>query len=734
MQAYSYSHHSPLKPGDIRLFKLMPGRTGTELKGNLIVQPLRRLASEFPRLNDEAISAFEALSYTWGALNRPTDSIQILVNTEELYIPIHANLSAALRRLRHEAQPTFWWIDALCINQRDVAEKNVQLPLMPQIFESAIRVVVWLGEEYENSGAAISFLQDSLDAANFTEFLQEPTRKDAFTAVVHLMKRPWFTRRWVIQEISSARRAFLYCGAARMPWHAFVDAISLIAAQKDSLRKAFSPLLANDPDDVESFNSLSTLKFLHLVDNMFRKTVNGRITEHLMTLEALLATTPQFESTDPKDTVYALLFLASDAEATTYEDWLRRFRLKHAGRSWDQSVQSATGLLTQNGRPDIDDLKDDLKRHYGDISPHVEEPHRKKVKTSERIKTYEAAKSKPQMFVQTLGYALVRYLGLEAYGNRRAIMVDYKKSILEICRDLMKFVITHSESIDMLCRPWAPPDMNLPSWVRTKAESAHLPGLNGVYRRVNADPLVGNPLTPIKPYMASARSKATWSQQARDQRNLVLQGFVLDRIKTKDAIATAGIVPMTWTKMGGWTSLDETPPEIFWRTLVGNRNASGQRAPFHWGQVCTAAFTRRAVGQDLDTGEAIRHGCPDTVRAFLERVQSVVWSRRLIRFDRLDTLGLAPRSAKKSDLLCILKGCSVPVVLREFIDGSRAASRGCPDPLGHFSSVSPTDVAERQPRVYYEFIGEAYVHGIMDGEAYDHKHAWNIPPHSFLLR
>ena len=128
MQAYSYSHHSPLKPGDIRLFKLMPGRRGTELKGNLIVQPLRRLASDIPRSN-LAMSTFEALSYTWGALNRPTDAIQILVNTEELYIPIHANLSAALRRLRHESQPTFWWIDALCINQRDFAENRITSPL-----------------------------------------------------------------------------------------------------------------------------------------------------------------------------------------------------------------------------------------------------------------------------------------------------------------------------------------------------------------------------------------------------------------------------------------------------------------------------------------------------------------------------------------------------------------------------------------------------------------------------
>ena len=727
MQAYSYERHSPLAQEHIRLFKLMPGRPGSELKGTLSAQPLHISRSEHDKLRTP-YRRYEALSYTWGAASKPTDSIQILANSEELYIAIHANLAAALRRVRRESLPTYWWIDALCINQSDLAEKNIQLPLMPQIYENAICVIVWLGNEYENSGQAIDFLQDSLNATDFDAFLQEPTRKEAFIGVVHLMKRPWFTRRWVIQEISCSRSAHIFCGSRSIPWLSFVDAVTLIAARRSSLRRVFSSLLANDPDDVESFNSLSTLKFLHLVDNMFRKTVDGRITQHLMTLEALLATTPQFESSDPRDTVYALLFLASDAEATTYEDWLVRFRLAHSGSSWDREIQSQTGA-TLDTSSTADQKPNQLTAYRA-----LDEPPAKKLKLQHQPDVDDASKTKKKRAMQKLGYALVRYLGLESYGNRRAIMVDYRKSVLEICRDLLKFVITHSESVDMLCRPWAPPDMDLPSWVRTTADSSHLPGLNGVYRRVNADALVGDPLALVKPYMAWSQSTATWAQQVRDLRSLILQGFVLDRIKAKDAVATAGIVPISWAKMAGWSQLDESPPEIFWRTLVGNRNATGQRAPFHWGQVCISAFARRAVGQDLDTSEAIRHGCPDPVRVFLERVQSVAWSRRLIRLDRFDDLGLTAKSVKKGDLLCILKGCSVPVVLRELIDGCRAVATATPDPLGHFTTVSPVEVAERQPRVHYEFVGEAYVHGLMDGEALDRRAYLQIPPHSFLLR
>lgn len=61
---------------------------------------------------------------------------------------------------------------------------------MPEIFGTAAKVVVWLGEEYDNSSAAFAFLEESLQARSFDDYVQERGRKDAFVAVVHLMKRP----------------------------------------------------------------------------------------------------------------------------------------------------------------------------------------------------------------------------------------------------------------------------------------------------------------------------------------------------------------------------------------------------------------------------------------------------------------------------------------------------------------------------------------------------------------
>jgi hypothetical protein len=59
----------------------------------------------------------------------------------------------------------------------------------------------------------------------------------------------------------------------------------------------------------------------------------------------------------------------------------------------------------------------------------------------------------------------------------------------------------------------------------------------------------------------------------------------------------------------------------------------------------------------------INHG-RSVISDFLKRVQAVIWNRRMMRTGNL-WLGLAPKGAQEGDLICILYGCSVPVVLRK---------------------------------------------------------------------
>lgn len=101
-------------------------------------------------------------------------------------------------------------------------------------------------------------------------------------------------------------------------------------------------------------------------------------------------------------------------------------------------------------------------------------------------------------------------------------------------------------------------------------------------------------------------------------------------------------------------------------------------------------------GDDLRTEP--RHGCPDIIAGFLRRVQSVVWQRCMVTTQEHQLLGLVPNNARENDLVCILYGCSVPVILRRYQKDSTAS-----DEAGS---------------TCYRFIGECYLHSVMDGGAF----------------
>jgi hypothetical protein len=96
------------------------------------------------RCTIENISLYEspkyyALSYCWG---NPGITEKVFVNGYEMRIT--TNLEAALRQLRSDGCTTVW-IDALCINQDDQEEKNLQVLRMKTIYQKAEEVIIWLG-------------------------------------------------------------------------------------------------------------------------------------------------------------------------------------------------------------------------------------------------------------------------------------------------------------------------------------------------------------------------------------------------------------------------------------------------------------------------------------------------------------------------------------------------------------------------------------------------------------
>ena len=55
--------------------------------------------------------------------------------------------------------PTYYWVDALCMDQQNVLERNSQVARMANIFRRASGVVVWLGREDGFTADALEVIQ-----------------------------------------------------------------------------------------------------------------------------------------------------------------------------------------------------------------------------------------------------------------------------------------------------------------------------------------------------------------------------------------------------------------------------------------------------------------------------------------------------------------------------------------------------------------------------------------------
>jgi hypothetical protein len=85
-------------------------------------------------------ASFVCLSYVWGA---PDNRHKILVNNAEFWV--WPNLWNFLCVAKEKYPLTAFWIDAICIDQNSIRERNHQVSLMGNIYSQAERVIVWLG-------------------------------------------------------------------------------------------------------------------------------------------------------------------------------------------------------------------------------------------------------------------------------------------------------------------------------------------------------------------------------------------------------------------------------------------------------------------------------------------------------------------------------------------------------------------------------------------------------------
>ncbi|VUC35364.1 unnamed protein product [Clonostachys rosea] len=193
-------------------------------------------------------TTFEALSYTWGTSTETRTALVVPRFSDHKSEPVKTmsigiNLECALKHLRFPDRVRTLWVDAVCINQNNISERDEQVKRMATIYKEATRVVVWLGPESESSVLAIKTLaflgqqivmtmdKWSFTAPGATEIdwcynaTLLPYDKKTWRAINSLLQRSWFSRVWIVQEIQLAKDAVLRCGHDEMAWVEFRRAI-----------------------------------------------------------------------------------------------------------------------------------------------------------------------------------------------------------------------------------------------------------------------------------------------------------------------------------------------------------------------------------------------------------------------------------------------------------------------------------------------------------------------------
>lgn len=140
-----YKHSSLRGPNSIRILTLLPS---AEFDSPIDVQ----LAEvDLPSKPD-----YEALSYAWGDTKN-----KVGISCHGRRLDVTVNCALALQNLRHEYQARTLWVDAICIDQTlaNEAERNQQVRIMGNVYETAQRVLVWLGPRGAKSDLEIAMLK-----------------------------------------------------------------------------------------------------------------------------------------------------------------------------------------------------------------------------------------------------------------------------------------------------------------------------------------------------------------------------------------------------------------------------------------------------------------------------------------------------------------------------------------------------------------------------------------------
>jgi hypothetical protein len=265
--------------------------------------------------------SYTALSYTWGA-NRTYADIEI----NGARVPVRENLWDFLhQQLRHGNHGLFW-IDAVCIKQSDINERNDQVQMMGSIYSRAKLVLVWLGRESVYSNIAMQALSNwywcspstaqlllTMEGKITKRFLARG--KNTVTAwsseethgILSLCKKRYWSRMWIIQEIMQARCIEIQCGSESLEWYRFAQLYCYLRVDFNINKEMNTPLY----NDIRTSPAMSIAR---MKAQDWTRMNNPSRYKGLPTFDLLLETSIDHECDNVRDKVYGLAGFAKYSE------------------------------------------------------------------------------------------------------------------------------------------------------------------------------------------------------------------------------------------------------------------------------------------------------------------------------------------------------------------------------------------------------------------------------------
>jgi hypothetical protein len=339
--------------------------------------------------------------------------------------------------------------------------------------------------------------------------------------------------------------------------------------------------------------ALGANTLVEATSNLFRRSDTGEILERLLGLETLVSTFLPFEASDPRDTIYAVLSIASDTRA------------RPAPAIDSTTAERVLATPTHNIIPNYGKSLADLFTEF--IESCVNNS-----KSLDIICRNWAPVPKPGEPVMPSWISLI---SSSAFGEPEAALQGRSNGDSFVGNPSRRHQKQYNASAALT--PVAAFGKHMPQEDSTATTDTgrQQSGGSSSHARDPGSPVAGSSSVKAPIYNGI----------------MSVRGIVLDTIEQLSPRAAQGMIFQEALQMGGIPHNEpaiKSVPDTLWRTLVADRGPGGTNAPSWYSRACLECLAHVTQNGDLNTSTLIETPSSSTTMvSFLRRVQQVIWNR-----------------------------------------------------------------------------------------------------------